>query len=200
MDECYQEGDLMGWPPITSLTQGSHEGSSVGSDHNFSSSQTTRSAKRRGKVFAKREKSRRRREAQKARKGGPARIQHILDTTGEAIPASRTLTLSGRALYKFRRNLKRKKEGMVTHVCADFDLEDTIRNTPKTQPSGNNHPRFEIENEPTLNLVGGDLVTLTDKYLPIDLIGLFASSAANSSVSGMGYRALSRWGAWAQRS
>ena len=198
MDECYRERDLMGWPPVISLTQDSHLGSSVGSGHNSSSGQTTRAAKRRGKAYAKQKKSRRRREAQKARKRGPARIQHRLDNMGETIPANRTPTLSGRALYKFRRNLKGKKEGMVTHLCPDFDVEDTIRNTPKTQPSDNNHLGFEIENEPTLKLVGGDLVTLSDKYVPRQIVyptGLFTCSVANPFL-GTGYRVLSRLRAW----
>ena len=152
----------MGWPPITSLTQGSHEGSSVGADNNFSSSQTKEQAEQREKNAARKEKKRKRRVEQKTRKRQRGR-----DTEGKSVPSNPTLKLAGGVLYNFRRNLKNRKGEMVTHLCPDFDLEDTIRNTPKAQPADNHHPDFEIANEPTLKLVEGDLVTLSDKYVSI---------------------------------
>ena len=172
IDECYREPDLMGWPPVISPTQDIHEGSSVGSEDNFSSSQTKMPAKGREKRIAEQEKQRirriRRRE-QTSKKQEPAPIQHGGSTIGTNVHANHTPRLSGRTLYKIRRNLRTRKDGMVTHLCPDFDVENAIRNTPKAQPVGNRHPDFEIANEPTLKLVEGDLVTLSDKYVSVIL-------------------------------
>lgn len=168
----------MGWPPVISLTQDIHEGSSVGSDRSFSSSQTKRPANEREKRIAKQEKQRMRRtrrREERGRKREPDPIQHEGDTTGKRVRANHTPRLSSRTLYKLRKNLRARRGRMVTHLCPDFDVEDTIRNTPKSQPAGNRDPAFEITNEPTLKLVEGDLVTLSDKYVSvIYLIGPFA--------------------------
>ena len=66
-----------------------------------------------------------------------------------------------------RRNFKKQKEGMTTHICPDFDVEETIRNTRKRQPPGNKDPGFEVTNEPTLELIEGEIIALSDKYVSI---------------------------------
>ena len=169
MDECHGEGDLVDWPPAISLTQDGHEGSSVGSDRNFSSSQTKKAVKG-AKQMARQAKNRNRREQQRKKKRELSQIQHgpARDGTGDdRVRTSYPLKLLGHTLFSLRRNLKRKKDSMVTHLCPDFDLEDTIRNIRKAQPGGNKDPNFETLNEPTLQLVEGEVVTLSDKFVVI---------------------------------
>ena len=167
MDECHGERDLVDWPPVISLAQDGHEGSSVGSDRNFSSSQTKKAAKGAKKQIARQTKNRKRREKQKIRKRESSQIQHgpARDNTGGGVPTNYPLGLSGRTLFSLRRNLKKQKDRMVTHLCPDFDVEDTIRNIRKAQPGGNKDPDFETFNEPTLELVKGEIVTLTDRFV-----------------------------------
>ena len=67
---------------------------------------------------------------------------------------------------------------MVTHLCPGFDVEDTIGNIWKAQPGGNTDPDFETFNEPTLELVEGEIVTLSDKSV-VFMISLIGYSRAN---------------------
>jgi len=162
MDECHGERDLVGRPPTISLTQDDHEASSaVFDDSSFS--QTKKPAKSTEKQNAKQEKNRKRRRGQKAKQRDPARAK----TTGEPLPINHTLRLSGRTMYSMRRNLKKQISigKMTTQWCPDFDVEDTIRNARKSQPAGNKDAGFEVANEPTLKLVEGDFVTLSDMYV-----------------------------------
>ena len=69
MDKCHGERDLVDWPPVISLTEDGHEGNSIGSDHNLSSSQTKKPAKGGAKKqIARQGKNRNRREKQKKKK------------------------------------------------------------------------------------------------------------------------------------
>ena len=67
---------------------------------------------------------------------------------------------------------------MVTHLCPGFNVEDTIRNIQKAQPRGNKDPDFETFNEPTLELVKGEIVTLSDKSV-VSMISSIGYSRAN---------------------
>lgn len=167
MDECLGERDLAGWPPVISLAQNGHEGSSLGSDHNLSLSQTKKTAKRVKKQIARQVKNRNRRDKQREKKRELPQLQHgsVRENAGDGAPTNYPLRLSGRTLFSLRRNLKNQKDRMVTHLCPDFDAEDTIRNSRKAQPGDNKDPDFETFNEPTLKLVKGEIVTLTDKFV-----------------------------------
>ena len=162
MDGGHCERELTDWPPVISPQDG-YSGNSVGSVDDSSSSQTETAAKRKGKQLAKQAKNRNRREKRRARNREPA-----LDTPyPQRIPSG--------SLHSLRRNLRARKDGVVHHYPG-FDLEDTIRNTRKTQPAGNKDPDFERANESKLKLVEGDMVTLADKYVPMINLQLFAPS------------------------
>jgi len=179
MDKFDGGRGLMDWPPIIPLTQHGNERGSDGTCYDSSLSQTRDPAKENKKQIAKREKNKKRRARQRARR--PARIRGAttgntamddLDTiptggSSYAGPTKNTLRLPSRTLFCMRRNFKKQKEGMATHICPDFDVEETIRNTRKTQPPGNKDPGFEIANEPTLELIEGEILTLSDKYVSI---------------------------------
>ena len=155
MDECHGERDLVDWPPAISLTQDGHKGNSVGSECNFSPSQIEKAVKGAKKQIARQAKNRNRRDTQRKKKRELPQIQHgpARDSTGDGVPTSHPLRFSGRTLFSLRRNLKKRKDRMVTHLCLGFDVEDTIRNIWKAQPRGNKDPDFETFNKPTLELV-----------------------------------------------
>ena len=166
MDECHGEWGLVDWPPAIPLTQDGHEGNSVGCDRNFSPSQMKKAVKG-AKQVARKAKNRNRREKQRKKNRELSQVQHgpARDSTGGGVPNNCPLRLSGRTLFSLRRNLKKQKDSMVTHLCPGFDVEDTIRNIRKAQPGGNKDPDFETFNEPTLELVKGEIVTLCDKFV-----------------------------------
>jgi len=183
MDECHGERDLVDWPPVISLTQDGHEGNSVGSDHTFSSSQTKKAAKGTKKQIARQVKNRNRRVEQKKKKRELSQIQHGPardDSMGGGVTTNCPMRLFGRTLFSLRRNLKKQKDRMVTHLCPGFDVEDTIRNIRKAQPGSNKDPDFETFDEPTLELIKGEIVTLTDKFV-ISMISLIGYSRSNCS-------------------
>jgi len=60
--------------------------------------------------------------------------------------------------------LKNPNDQRVTyHQCADFDALDSILSRPKRQPDSNLTENFEVENEPQLQRVTGDIVIIKDK-------------------------------------
>ena len=132
------------------------------------------------KQLARQARNRNQRDAQRKKKRELPQIQHgpARDSTGDGVPTSHPLRLSGRTLFSLRRNLKKWKDRMVTHLCPGFDVEDMIRNIRKAQTGGNKDPDFETFNEPTLELVKGEIVTLSDKSV-VSMISLIGYSGAN---------------------
>jgi len=71
-------------------------------------------------------------------------------------------------VYSRKRNishmLKTPKYPRVRyHQCADFHVLDSILLRPKRQPDSNLKERFELENEPQLHRITGDMVIIKEK-------------------------------------
>ena len=49
------------------------------------------------------------------------------------------------------------------HQCGDFDVLDSILSRRKRQLDSNLKERFEVENEPHLHWITGDIVIINDK-------------------------------------
>src|SRR5947209_3296333 len=108
MDDCHREQDLMDWPPAISLTQDGHEGNSVGSECNFSSSQIEKAVEGAKKQITRQAKNRNQRDAQRKKKRELPQIQHgpARHSTGDGVPTSHPLRLSGHTLFSLCQNLK----------------------------------------------------------------------------------------------
>ncbi|KAG0122682.1 hypothetical protein HOY82DRAFT_544390, partial [Tuber indicum] len=72
----------------------------------------------------------------------------------------------GKMLYQMRRNttniLTKPNANVVYHKCSNFDVVDAIHFQPKRQPKSNSKENFELENEPQLQRITGNMIILND--------------------------------------